>query len=303
MRLVADIGGTNARLGLTFNGVIDPDTVQRFSNTGWDGLDDLLRAYFKAHPTAVVDEMVIAVAGPVHAGRATLTNRNWSILADDLAQEFACRSVTLMNDLAALGYAVPMLGADQVTQLCGPGRPDNPDGQALVVGIGTGFNVSQVITADQRTICPPAEAGHISVPSSIKAELDKYIQNSKHFPTVEALFSGRGLTAFCQAFTSSSTVTGLQATQNYGAPTHEIATQAIDIYAQLLGLLLRDFSLSYMPSHGIYLAGSVARALATVAAPQLVKALQAPSQFWLQKNPSLFVADNDNAALLGCVSF
>ena len=63
MRLVADIGGTNARVALCTNSVIDQTSIQRFFNAKWDSLDDVLRAYCSAHPAAFVDEMVIAVAG------------------------------------------------------------------------------------------------------------------------------------------------------------------------------------------------------------------------------------------------
>lgn len=303
MRLVADIGGTNARIALCANGVIDQGSIQKFFNAEWDSLDDVLRAYCQARPDVFVHEMVIAVAGPVHAGCATLTNRNWTIIADELAQVFACKRVVLLNDLAALGYAVPMFGASQVTQLCGQDSPADPNGQALVVGIGTGFNVSQVIVNDHRTVCPPAEAGHISTPGSIIAALDKHKFKPDQFPTVETLFSGRGLTTFCRQFTGLESVTGETAMREYGDPEKTAISEAIDTYAALLGLLLRDFSLIYMPSHGTFLAGSVARAIAACASDALINVFQQPCKFRLQKSPSVFVVQEDGAALLGCAQF
>lgn len=87
-------------------------------------MDDLLRAYRSTQRDAFVNEMVIAVAGPVHVGHAKLTNRKWTIKADKLKQDFACRRVVLLNDLGALGYAVPEFGADHVTKLCGGGSAD-----------------------------------------------------------------------------------------------------------------------------------------------------------------------------------
>jgi len=303
MRLVADIGGTNARVALCANGVIDPSSTQRFSNADWESLDDLLRAYFDANPGAVIDDMVIAVAGPVHAGRATLTNRNWTIIADKMAQLFSCNRVILLNDLGALGYAVPLFGADQVKKICGQDVHRGPNGQALVVGIGTGFNISQVITKGQCTVCPPAEAGHISMPSAISSELESRACNPDQFPSVETLFSGRGLTAFCRQFTGLDSMTGEAAIKNYGDAEMTKVTAAIDTYAGLLGLLLRDFSLSYMPSHGMFLAGSVGRAIVSCAPDPLIDVLQEPCNFRLQKNPSIFVAQEDDAALLGCAQF
>jgi len=303
MRLVADIGGTNARVALCANGVIDKGSVRRFSNAEWDSLNDLLRAYRDDHRNAFVDEMVIAVAGPVHGRRAKLTNRKWTIGANDLAEAFSCKRVVLLNDLGALGYAVPMLTADQVAPLCGQLSPRYDNGQALVVGIGTGCNISQVITKDQWTVCPPAEAGHISMPSAIVSELKACGCNSDEFTTVEALFSGRGLTAFCRQFACLEGVTGEIAIKQYGALGDNETTAAINAYASLLVLLLRDFSLSYMPSHGTFLAGSVARAVAECAPEPLTSVFQKPCKFRLQESPSLFVVDEDGAALLGCAQF
>ena len=171
MRLVADIGGTNARVALCEDGVIDEASVERYANADWGALDDLLCAYRGARQDAAVTEMVIAVAGPVRGGQAKLTNRNWTIEADKMKQDFACKRVVLLNDLGALGYAVPVFGSDQVAQLCGEVGPRNADGQALVVGIGTGFNISQVISKGETTVCPPAEAGQISMPSALASQL------------------------------------------------------------------------------------------------------------------------------------
>jgi len=117
------------------------------------------------------------------------------------------------------------------------------------------------------------------MPSAITSELEARACNPDQFPSVETLFSG------------------------YGDPERSKVTHAIDTYAGLLGLLLRDFSLSYMPSHGMFLAGSVGRAIASSAPDPLVNVLQEPCNFRLQRNPSIFVAQEDDAALLGCAQF
>ncbi|SLN10647.1 glucokinase [Pseudooctadecabacter jejudonensis] len=303
MRLVADIGGTNARVALCAKGVIDDTSIERYSNADWDSLDDLLRAYRGAQRGAGIDEMVIAVAGPVHAGRARLTNRNWTINADAMKQDFACKRVVLLNDLGALGHAVPVFGADHVTQVCGGDLPREPDGQALVVGIGTGFNISQVICKDGATVCPPAEAGHVSMPSAILAELVEHGCNPALFPTIETLFSGRGLTAFCRAVTGAGRLTGEMAVQAYATDGAPNTKAAIDLYARLLGLLLREFSLSYMPTQGIFLAGSVARAIVGCASDPLVTVLKMPCRFRADSTPALYVIEQDGAALLGSARY
>ena len=303
MRLVADIGGTNARIALSADGVINSGSIQRFSNDEWDRLDDVLHAYCSAHPEAAIDEMVIAVAGPVNAGFAKLTNRNWAISARELAGRFSCRTVTLLNDLSALGHAVPAFDRNDVVQICGTLAPPSTKRRSLVVGIGTGFNISQVITTGGTTICPPAEAGHISMPVSIASKLQTYGCDPTAFSTVETLFSGRGFTAFCRQMSGLPDVTGTVAIADYAAGQRDTTGDAVEAYASLVGLLLRELSLLYMPSHGMFLAGSVACAVATCAPNPLIEVLQAPCKFRIEESPLVSIAKDDGAALFGCATF
>ena len=303
MRLVADVGGTNARLALCENGVVENETVQRFTNADWPNLDAVLVAFCDAHRGVPLDDMVIAVAGPVSGGRATLTNRNWTIDACSLAERFDCKGLVLLNDLAALGYAVPVIGADQVRQVCGGDASTTPTGSALVVGIGTGFNISQVMTTSHGTVCPPAEAGHVSMPRSISKQLAFLNCDPDQFPTVESLFSGRGLSTFCQQHTGQVTLSGQAAIDAYGKAFEEQATEAIDDYSSMLGSLLRELSLSYAPTLGTYLAGSVGRAVAKAAPVRLENTLGEPCEFRSTNPPLVYTIEDDGAALLGCAQY
>ena len=136
-----------------------------------------------------------------------MTNRGWSIIAEDLARHFARPHVHLLNDLTALGYAVPHLRAEQLGEISAGAARGAGQGQSLVVGIGTGFNVSPVLEAAGHVLCPAAEAGHLTMPGSVINGLSAIGINPTQFPTIETLFSGRGLTAFCQEITGD---TGLQ---------------------------------------------------------------------------------------------
>jgi len=67
--------------------------------------------------------MVIAVAGP-HV------------------RMFACSHVRMLNDLTALGYAMPYLRAEQLGEISAGAARRSDQRQSLEVGIGTGFNVA-----------------------------------------------------------------------------------------------------------------------------------------------------------------
>ncbi len=303
MRLVADIGGTNARLALCKDGAIVPQTVRNFSNDDWAHLYDIVSAYLKEHAPVPLDDMVVAVAGPVHGDRAVLTNRKWTILKTELLQRFGCKHVVLVNDLSALGYAVPSMLPTQLRRIFnGPALPSK-NGQSLVVGIGTGFNVSPVSSTPNGVHCLAVEAGHISMPKDVSEMLKAIGHSPDLFPTIETLFSGRGLTLFCQQVAGDDTLLGTTAIQSYKASSNSAISNAVDHYAALIGQLLRDLSLAYMPTSGVYLAGSVARAVVNTSAARLVGVFAQPCDILLARTPSLFTIEDEFAALYGCAAY
>lgn len=296
--MIADVGGTNARLAFSAVETGVTDATKSYCTIAWESLYDLIED-FLANSEAP-GEMVIAVAGPVRNGVAHLTNRDWRVEEAELRRRFGCDSVHLMNDLSALGQAIPHLDAGQITRL--GHTPQVEDGhQSLVVGIGTGFNVSPVIVHAHGVSCPPAEAGHVSLPTGCATVLRAAGLSVSEFPTVESLFSGDGLTRFCRAATRRDTLTGSDAIALYGANT--AVTEAIDQYATALGRLLRDLSFAYLPTGGIYLAGSVARSVTSAAAAPCLGMLGAPYALKGFTAPALLRIEADTAALTGCASF
>ena len=247
-----------------------------------------------------LDDMVIAVAGPVQGDQALLTNRKWRILKTELLQRFGCKQVVLINDLSALGYAVPSMLTTQLRRIFNGPTLASKNGQSLVVGIGTGFNVSPVLSAPNSVHCFVAEAGHISMPKGVSDMLKAIGHSPCLFPTIETLFSGRGLTMFCQHVSGDDTLLGTTAVQSYKTSSNPTISNAIDHYAALIGQLLRDLSLVYMPSSGIYLAGSVARAVISISPARLIDVFAQPCGILGDRTPSLFTIEDDFAALYGC---
>ncbi len=302
MRLVADIGGTNARLALCEDGKIVPHTVQSFANEDWPHLYNVVAAFLEPHAVRLED-IVLAVAGPVQSAHATLTNRNWTIERAGLIERFGCENAFLLNDLSALGYAVPALEPAQLHRLHDGGGTSVGVGQFLVVGIGTGFNVSPILKTHNGVHCLAVEAGHVSMPISI-AELIKQSRcNASLFPTVEDLFSGRGFAKFCRKMTGDETLQGRDVIRSYEGTKNPALTDAVDSYVSLLGQLLRELTLAYMPSTGVYLAGSVARAVVKTAPPSCLETFARPCEIRGAQSPNLFMIEDDFAALHGCAAF
>ena len=104
--LLADVGGTNTRVGLADARGLLPDSVRIYENAGFDGLAPLLAAYLCETEPGPIDALCAGVAGPVRDGDAQLTNHDWFIAAADLAAATGAARVRLINDLQAQGYAL-----------------------------------------------------------------------------------------------------------------------------------------------------------------------------------------------------
>lgn len=297
--LVADVGGTNTRLAVgTRDGVV-PETVRSYLNTRFAQFDAVLATYRADIPTTP-SAACVAVAGPVTSDRARLTNRAWGFDAAVLS-DLLDAPVRLVNDLSALGYALPGMTPTQL-HVIRPASGVSGTPQALVVGIGTGFNVCPVHLGGAAPVISSAELGHSSLPWPILQALETHMDApADMFRSVEDLFSGRGL----------SRLYGLQDRGDL-VPAHNVlarfdtdprARQAVTILAEALGHLTREMICQYLPMQGVYFAGGVARGVLASGARGvfLDRVSETPVLLDQITDISLSVITDDAAALSGCL--
>lgn len=131
--LLADIGGTNARFAWADGqGGHGPPLVLKVAD--FPGLPAALAVATRGRPAA---RAFIALAGPVEAGRAMLTNSHWGEVR---AEALGIPQVSLLNDLEAQAWLLPHLGPAECLELGGgPGAAGAP---VLLVSPGTGLGVA-----------------------------------------------------------------------------------------------------------------------------------------------------------------
>ncbi|MDO9526186.1 MAG: glucokinase, partial [Gemmobacter sp.] len=255
--LVADVGGTNTRFALCDPAVgIAGDTLTRYRNKTHDSFESAVTAYLAKQGHPALTAICVAVAGPVSAGRARLTNLDWGFDADGLTALIGA-PVTLINDLAALGHAVPGFGPGDTAAVHSPDPALRvPNGQALVLGLGTGVNACAVrMVPGQPAACLEAEAGHTSLPTSVAALLaHRFGTLPEVFFSTEQLFAGRGLTRLHTLMTGT-TQDGEAIIAAHAADDPQ-ATATLTLFATAVGTYARELALQYMPREGLYLAGS-----------------------------------------------
>lgn len=261
--LVADLGGTNTRVALTDGATVQTQTIKRFRNAEHADLVSVLRAYM-ADQSVVPDAACVAMAGPVRDGVGELTNLNWTVDRASVAEATGAATVAVLNDLQAQGHALDHLSAD-VVQTILPGEAASDHAARLVIGVGTGMNAAAVYRLDERTLVPPSEAGHVSLPAQTDEELRllDWIARKHGTPGFEDVLSGRGFERVYEWLCDEAGVDapldagGIMQAVNDGSS--QIAEDAARVFIRMMGRAAGNLALVHLPFGGIYLCGGVAR--------------------------------------------
>lgn len=309
LTLVADIGGTNTRVALAHGVDLLPDTIRRYSNRKFPGLETVLRQYIGEEGSVDCKGACVAVAGPVRDGVGTMTNLDWTIDSDTLHRATGAEHVAILNDLQAQGHALGFVSADNIRPVIAA-APAAPDAVRLVVGVGTGFNAAPVFETGKGRYVAPSECGHANLPIRNEHELElcQFVETAHGFPAVEDVLSGRGLERVYLFL-------GTQAGDAHEKSAAEImagvqdgsdprAIEAARLFVKILGTVVGNLSLIQLPFGGVYLVGGVARHIAPYLEPfGFSDAFRDKGRFaGFMKNFSVSVIEDDYAALTGCAS-
>ena len=307
--LVADVGGTNTRVALAEDGLLLPDSVRKFRNDAYDSLAAVLRAFI-AETGATPAAASVAVAGPVRDGHGHLTNRDWEIDRTLIGGATGAETVTVLNDLQAQGHALGHIPEAEVTDIL-PGAPASPNAARLVIGVGTGMNAAPVFRLGDRTLVPPSEAGHVTLPLQSEEELRlmaflrDHLEHDHGQPGLEEVLSGRGFEHLYAWLASEAGAAPKDAAAIMESVTTDpLAAQAVAHFVRFLGRAAGNLALITLPFGGIYLIGGVARHFAPHLATNGFEAAFCDkgrfSEF-MRQFPVRLVTD-DYAALSGCAA-
>src|SRR5262249_30573888 len=108
--LVADIGGTNARLAIADLATLQVSGPASFRCGEFPSLEAVVAEFLKRvphRPTAAA----VAVAAPVVGDTVRLTNSPWSLVHGELRTAIGVDRLLLLNDFEVLAHVLPHLGA------------------------------------------------------------------------------------------------------------------------------------------------------------------------------------------------
>jgi glucokinase len=262
MRLIGDIGGTNARFALCEPGA-PPQEERKLSVAEYPGLIEAALAYLAGRR---VTEAVFAVATPVLGEVVAFTNSPWRFTIPEAKRMLGLERLIIINDFAAQAAAIDGLAPGDLRVLK-PGEAD-PAAPRVVIGPGTGLGVAFLSGAGAAARVLPSEAGHCSFSpqDALQAEILGRLRAEFGHVSTERLLSGPGLLRIANELAeirggAIRFAAPPEVSQRAAAGDCPLATEALRIFAAILGATAGDLALTLLAEGGVYVAGGLCRNL------------------------------------------
>jgi glucokinase len=261
LRVIGDIGGTNARFAVAENGRYDEVThieVQKYPS-----LHDALTDYLNALPPARRPvAAALDIAGPVFGDVVGLTNMSWRFSISELKERLRLTSLAVINDFTAAAMSVPYLQAQDVFTI-GPECAE-ATGPIGVIGPGTGLGVGGLLPNAGRLLPLSGEGGHATLPT-VTAEEDAVVRILRArwgHVSAERVLSGQGLVNLYEALCTIDGMTPRamspsDVTDHAIGGTDSTCVKAFQHFCSLLGTVASDLALTLGATGGIYIAGGI----------------------------------------------
>jgi glucokinase len=303
--LAADIGGTNTRLALIEMTGGAARMVERESapSRAVSSLGERVRQFLAGKP--VPARACFAVAGPVVDGTVHTTNLPWTIRTAELAGEIGIPDTVLINDFAAVGESLALLGPAELATLQAGQR--DPTGPVALIGAGTGLGQGFLFHDGTRYRVRASEGGHASFAARTAREWALYTWLEQRLGPVswESVLSGRGLTAGYQYLSGSDTPEEPAAISARGlGGSDPAAVEALDLFAAAYGAHAGNLALTVLATGGVYVAGGIApRLIAKLSDGTFMKSFREKGELeeFLARVPVQVIMSPD-AGLLGAAA-
>ena len=261
-RLIADIGGTNARFALLSpSGDVHQQIVLPCAD--YPDIVSAIKEYLSQVGNPKIEAAAMAIANPITGDRIKMTNYKWAFSISETQAALGLKELTFKNDFTALAMSLPLLLISDLKRI--GGNPDQEKGSALaVLGPGTGLGVSGLIRAGENWIPLEGEGGHVSVSPANERECDILKSCWKQYEHVSAerLVSGMGLQNLYQ------TICELEGAVAEKLSPADISTrgkdntdphcaEALAVFCGILGSVAGNLVLTLGAFGGVYIGGGI----------------------------------------------
>ena len=261
-RLLADVGGTNARFAWQAGPGAPIEAQRTLPCADYPSINDAIQAYLGTLDRPRPQLGAIAIANPVTGDQVRMTNHHWSFSIEALRQSVGLRHLFVLNDFTALALALPGLPASDKRQV-GGGAP--LAGSAIgLIGPGTGLGVSGLLPDGRGGWVPlQGEGGHVTLAAVTPREqaVVDWLTRQHGHASAERAVSGMGLVDIHRALCAADAVSRpeLSAAQISEAALagDPRCAEALGMMCAFLGTVAGNLALTLGAKGGIYIGGGI----------------------------------------------
>lgn len=246
--LVIDIGGTNIRYLEILKG--KKTKIKKEKILSKLSFYNLLNKII-SHCLNPIDNLVISAAGPKTNNSIQMTNQKFKIDSQQIKKKFNLRNCILLNDLEAAGYFLHKVSKNKKT--IKKGKKTNS--RQVLITPGTGLGLSFVI--DNVNVIPSEIGNSKILISEIMTQNTEF--SNLNFSKIEDFLSGPGLSKIYKSLYKSDISSNELISQ--GKNNNLKALKTIKVFLEILAKFLAEISLIYVPGNGIFISGSLMKAL------------------------------------------
>jgi glucokinase len=326
MLLAGDIGGTKTVLALyeEKSNAMTPLTEETYPSDRYESLEQIVEQFLQSTRSRreQVDRASFGVAGPVVGGKATLPNLPWVIEENKLKEKFDLEAVAVINDLEAVGQAVPVLPASDLATVKEGTAVSR--GNIAVIAPGTGLGETFLSWDGKKYIVHPSEGGHgdFAPVDVLQIGLLKYLLERYDHVSYERVCSGTGIPnifayikdtelaeeppwlveELAKAKDPNAVVINIAVR---GTQECRICTLTLEMFVSILAAEAGNMVLRNMATGGLYLGGGIPpRILPFLKKPVFTKWFDRKGRLSrLPEKVPVRVILNPKAALVGAASF
>lgn len=265
-RLIADIGGTNARFSVETTPfkyektkVLDCKAYPTLANAAMEYLSSM-------NMLGQVNCAALALPSPTIEDKLFMINSPWN--GQSIKQtktDMNMDTILFLNDFHALALSIPHIDKNNLVRIGGTNEPDEnkPIG---IIGPGTGLGMATLVKHQlQGYFAIPSEGGRSSFSPVNQEEIELWEFVHKRFShvSVERFLSGPGLQLIYEALCSIQRVqiitlpTPGEITELGVSGDNWLCKRTLDIFCRILGTVASNLAVIVNAFGGVYIGGGI----------------------------------------------
>jgi glucokinase len=311
VRLIGDIGGTNARFGWQAESGAPITFPATYRCEDFPCLQDAISHYLSAHALPNPQAFALGVATPVTGDQVRMTNHHWSFSISQLRKSLGVAAGVVVNDFVALASAIPELAPKDVTAHSTIKKADSAP--IALLGPGTGLGVATLL-ADGNGVyrAHAGEGGHttLAAANDFEASVISVLREKFGHVSAERALSGPGLVALYEALcrlrgASVEALSPAEITKRATFAAHPLCVETVRLFTSFLGNVAGNLALNIGAFGGVYIGGGIVPRLGAQFDAKLFRSsFEAKGRFsgYLSRIPS-FVITCESPALRGAACY